>query len=308
MTEKEILIFDMIEEGISLNEMAYYLKLSPRQVHQKIQKLTSEGYFISPIYYNDGEIKYCFDKPMGTKHTLNLSIDGSNKFKALVIADMHLGNSLENLGYLYKAYDYARDNNIHVILNCGDLIDGNFTRGKQIISNVDEQIERVIKYYPHDKNILNFICYGNHDYSAYACGRDIAVALSKNRPDLISGGYGFSLINVLRDQFVMSHPLNNINFKPMPNKVILEGHHHKAMFKIERNNYIVSVPPLSDLCFGEANNPGMIDMKLTFCSGFIHIGHFKLVDLKDRPVVYNEMFIEFFLKHKNLDEKNLIIK
>lgn len=307
MTEKELLIFEMIDEEFSLNEMAYYLKLSPRQVHQKIQKLINDGYFISPIYYDDGNIRYNFEENY-KKHTLDLSINDSHKFKALVVADMHIGNSLENLSYLYKVYDYARDHDIHIIFNCGDMIDGNFTRGKQIIRNVDEQINKVIKNHPYDKHILNLICFGNHDYSSYEGGRDISVALSKNRPDLIGCGYGFSLINVLRDQFVLCHPLNDVCFKPMPNKLILEGHHHKPMFKIERNNYIVSVPPLSDLCFGEADNPGMIDMKLTFCSGFLHIGHFKLVDLKYSPVVYNEMSIEFFLKHKNLDEKNLILK
>ena len=307
MTEKEMMIFEMISEGCSLNEIARNLCLSPRQVHQKIQKLISEGYFISPIFYDDGNIRYGFEEDC-KKHTLNLSINDSHKFKALVISDMHVGNSLENIGYLYKVYDYARDNDIHIILNCGDLIDGNFTRGEQLISDIDKQINMVIKNYPYDKHILNFICYGNHDYSAYESGRDIAVGLNQRRHDLINGGYGFSLINVLRDQFVLCHPLGDGNFKKIPNKLILEGHHHKPMFRIERNNYVVSIPPLSDLCFGGADNPGMIDMRLSFCSGFIHMGYFKLINLKQIPKVYNEMSIEFFLKHKIIDEKSLILK
>ncbi len=307
MTEKELLIFEMINEGYSLNDMAYDLMQSPRQVHNKILRLNNEGYFISPIYFDDGNIKYCF-KDYNQKHTLNLVINDSHKLRALVIADTHIGNTLENIGYLNKAYDYARDNNIHVIFNCGDVIDGNFTRGEQAINNIDEQIKRVIKKYPYDKHILNFICYGNHDYSAYEGGRDIAKALLKNRPDLISGGYGVSLINVLRDQFVMCHPLGDGHFKKIANKLILEGHHHKTMFKIERNNYTISVPPMSDLCFGEDDKPGMIDMKLSFCSGFIHMGYFKLIDLKTIPKVYNEMSIEFYLKHKNIEEKSLILK
>ena len=62
MTEKELLIFEMIDDGYSLNEMANCLRLSARQVHQKIQKLISEGYFISPIYYDDGNIRYGFEE------------------------------------------------------------------------------------------------------------------------------------------------------------------------------------------------------------------------------------------------------
>lgn len=196
MTEKEMMIFEMISEGYFLNEIARNLWLSPRQIHQRIQKLIGDGYFINPLYFDDGNIRYVFEENY-EKHTINLSLHDSAKFKALVISDIHIGNELENFSYLYKTYDYARDNDIHIILNCGDLIDGNFTRGKQVVSDIDEQIERVIDLYPHDNNILNIICYGNHDYSSYECGRDIASAISKRRPDLISGGYGFSLINVL---------------------------------------------------------------------------------------------------------------
>ena len=307
MTEKEILICEMIDDGYTLNEMSSNLWLSPKQIHQKIQKLTDNGYFINPIYYDDGNIKYDFENN-SKKHTVNISLCDSTKFKALVISDIHIGNELENLSYLYKTYDYARDNNIHIILNCGDLIDGNFTRGKQLISDIDSQIDRVIKLYPYDKNILNVICFGNHDHSAYECGRDISLALSKRRPDLINGGYGVSLINIERDQIVMSHPLNSISFKPLPNKLILEGHHHKMVVKINRNNFLINVPPLSDLCFGNQENPGMLEMELLFGSGFIHSGHFKQIGIKNNFEIYGETNLEFFLKHENLDEKKLILK
>lgn len=304
MTEKELLICEMADEGYTLNEMAKVLWLSSRQVHQKIQKLVSDGYFISPIYFDDGNVRYCFDK-CDKKHTVNISLGDSSKFKALVISDIHIGNELENLSYLYKVYDYARDKNINVILNCGDLIDGSFTKGKQVVSDIDEQTERVINDYPYDKNILNFICFGNHDYSAYENGRDVALAISKRRPDLINVGYGFSLINIERDQFMMHHLL----FKKvsMPNKLILEGHHHKALFKIMRNNFYVNVPPLSDLCFGH-QGPGMIEMELFLNNGFINTGHFKQIGVKKRLEVYAENDLEFFFKKEKIDEKKLILK
>lgn len=307
MTEKEMMIFEMISEGFSLNEIAHNLWLSPRQVHQKIQKLMSDGYFINPLYFDDGNIRYILEEN-NNKHTVNLALSDSTKFKALVISDIHVGNELENLSYLYKCYEYARNNNVHIIFNCGDLIDGNFTRGKQIITDIDEQIEKVINSYPHDNNILNIMCYGNHDYSAYENGRDIASALSKKRHDLINGGYGFSLINIERDQLVLSHPLNSISFKPLPNKLVLEGHHHRMMVKINRNNFVINIPPLSDLCFGCQENPGMVEMQLSFGSGYIYSGYFKLIGVKKNLEVYNETNLEFFLKHENLNESKLLKK
>ena len=46
----------MINNDLSLNEMAKILWLSPRQVHQKILKIINDGYYISPIYFDDGNI------------------------------------------------------------------------------------------------------------------------------------------------------------------------------------------------------------------------------------------------------------
>lgn len=307
MTEKEIYICKMINEGYTLNEIAKNLWLSPRQVHGKILKLNNDGYFISPVYYDDGNIRYQFEK-QSFKHTVNLSLTDNNRFKALVISDIHIGNELENLSYLYKVYDYARDNNIHVIFNTGDLVDGTFTRGKKDIQNIDEQIDRVINMHPYDKNILNFICFGNHDYSTYEYGRDISIAICSRRQDLISGGYGFALINIERDQFVLYHPLFQKSYKPIPNKLILEGHHHKMMVKIDRNNYFINVPPLSDLCFGCQENPSMLEMDMSFGNGFIHNAYFKQIGVKQHFETYSEINLEFFLKHEKLEEKKLILK
>ena len=137
--------------------------------------------------------------------------------------------------------------------------------------------------------------------------RDISKALYQRRQDLISGGYGFTLINMEKDQIVMSHPLNSINYKPIPNKLILEGHHHKMLLKILRNNFLINIPPLSDLCFGGQDNPSMIEMSLLFSRGFINTGIFKQIGIKNLET-YSEASLEFTLKHEVLDEKKLILK
>ena len=78
--------------------------------------------------------------------------------------------------------------------------------------------------------------------------------------------------------------------------------------KIDRNNYFVNVPPLSDLCFGNQEKPGMLEMELLFGNGFIHSAYFKQIGVKRNFEVYSEFNLEFFLKHENLDEKKLILK
>ena len=308
MTELEKNIITMINDNFTLSEIAYNLKLSLIQVHQKIGKLQSEGYYINPMFFDDGTIKYNLYIEQVKKHTTKLNLIDSSKFKALVISDLHVGNEYENLEYLDKAYDYARNHNINIILNCGDVIDGTFTRGNQTISDVDMQIQRVIDKYPYDKNILNIICFGNHDYSCVEDGRDIAKALYNKRHDLINGGYGLALINIEKDQFVMEHPLCSKKFKAIYNKFVLKGHHHRMMIKINHDNFFVNVPSLSDLCFGNQNNPGMIDMELSLDNGYIQNGYFKHLGVKNKVEILSEANLEFFLKHKFLDEKELILK
>ena len=299
------LILRMIEKQLTLNEMANFLWQSPRRIYQEINRMKNEGYFIAPNYFDDGEVKFAqIDR--ATSHTIKIGLTNDDFFKALIVSDMHIGNECENLDYIYKAYDYARDNDIHIILNCGDLIDGNFSRGGQIVTDIDKQIERVLTYYPYDRTILNIICLGNHDYSSVECGFNMEDALLL-RPDLVSAGYGISLINIGKDQFVMKHGTSGL-FGCIPNKLILKGHSHKAGVKINSNNYILNIPPLSDLCFAHQENPGMIDMRLSLSNGYIHTGYFKHLSVKDKIGVFNDICLEFNFNHEIVDEKKLIIK
>lgn len=68
----------------------------------------------------------------------------------MVLSDLHFGNTEERLDLIYNAFDYCINNNIHIILCCGDFIDGTFSRGEQRISNSYEQIDYFIKNYPHN--------------------------------------------------------------------------------------------------------------------------------------------------------------
>ncbi len=303
MTEIEEIILNLINEEKTLNEIASILWESPRQIHQKIIKLKSEGYIIGFNCYDDGNINYKENNYNERSLKINLCKDN---FKALVISDMHIGNEYENLEYIYKAYEYARDKDIHIILNCGDIIDGNFSKGNQNIENIDKQIDRVLEKYPYDKHILNIICLGNHDITSLEYGRDINQAL-KIRPDFIPLNYGISLINIGKDQFIIKHPILT-KFNLPSNKLVLKGHSHKAGVKINSNNFIINVPPLSDLCFTEQENPGMIDMTLNLENEYIHSGYFKHLSVKNKITTLNDIYLEFFFKKTSIDEKNLILK
>ena len=125
------------------------------------------------------------------KNSKKISVDiitkeQDNKFTALVISDIHLGGGFERLDLLDKIYDYCVKNGIHIIINCGDLIDGTFSLTEKKISSTLEQVDYLLKKYPFDKSILNFALLGDHDYSVlHETGQDLMITLSSYRQDIV---------------------------------------------------------------------------------------------------------------------------
>jgi hypothetical protein len=308
MTENENLLLKEINFNLSLNEISHKLKVGNNDVWKKIIELENSGFLISKDVYDDGEMRLKFSLEKEKSNTIDILLCDDEKFRALVIADLHVGNVMENLSYLEKAYNYARDNDIHIILNCGDVIDGSFSRGKQNIVDPFEQVSRLTKYYPFDKHILNLICLGNHDYSMYNYNADIRKFLINERCDLIPVGYGMSLMNIGKDQFVIKHPIGYNKWGPIQNKLVLVGHHHKMGFQVNSDNVLIFIPTLSDLHFGGDENPGMIDMQLSLEDGYIHSGQFTHYIVKNDLIRVSENLFEFSLPHTIIDEKEIMPK
>ena len=183
-------ILYMIEQGATANEICEYTSLSNKQLFYRLNLLKLNGYNITTKYYSDGEIVYNLLKGLNlvneeTKSLIMGTRDDS--IKILLISDIHIGNKNFDAKYIELMYDYCIKNNINIIINAGDLINGTFNISKENISNVKEQIEYFFKIYPFDKNILTFICYGNHDYqSLIKYGLDISKTINNKRNDIIS--------------------------------------------------------------------------------------------------------------------------
>ena len=71
------------------------------------------------------------------------------------------------------------------------MVDGTFGKRRKKYYNSFEQIDYLTKIYPFDKNILNFVCLGDHDYSLkkisniYPCGEILDI-------DGLCGGYNIA--------------------------------------------------------------------------------------------------------------------
>ncbi len=311
MTDINKIILSKMLDGKSVGEIARDLNKNPIHIHRRIKQIINSGYAFTREIKDSGEI--CYNPEYALKipeaNTAHIKL-ADNHFKAMLISDLHLGNEYQNIRYLNMIYDYCAKEGIHIIINAGDVIDGTFSKSKQKIDNPEKQITYTIKNYPFDENILNLICFGNHDYSAFEnFSIDINTMLNSARPDLIGLGFGISIINIENDQLFIKHPINNLNLKTINRKLIICGHKHKAAIYDKQGTLLIHVPSLSDLCFdSKQKKPGAIIMELSFNKGLMRTGYFEQLLVSGGISTICESEFDLDLNHDLLTEDDVIEK
>lgn len=309
MSELMNLIIKEITENKTINEICDELNISKKKLYYYLQLLKNKGFVFKPNYCSNGEIKYNLDclhsiNMYNKFNDLDISMESEDSdLKTLVISDLHFGNELERRDIVDMMFDYCIKNNIHIILCCGDLLDGTFSKENQKIENGMEQIEYFIKNYPHDKTISTLTVLGDHDFSILRkYNYDPAVLISRQRHDIGIGGYNYSTINIKNDKIQLHHQFNGeppttIN----TNKIVLHGHYHKYNANISNQNILhINVPPLCDIL---TPIPSALEMNLKFKKKNISAVTFKqLMVINNTVIELNE--IEFKLKGINLQAEN----
>ena len=181
--------------------------------------------------------------------------------KIIVISDTHYGSKLEDYNYINLVYNYAINNNIFKILHAGDFLQGTIRPNKS--KNMEEQISVVLKNYPYDKYIQNYILLGNHDYIALR--KDINLLNYFNeRKDLEILGFKKVYINWQNNLISLSHNLKKYKETIPRVGTIVKfcGHRHELFIKEKDNNSKIYLPTLSnDIKYYESdkNYPGFVE-------------------------------------------------
>lgn len=270
MNDVDKYILELIKSNLTLKEISVFTHLSYKQLYIRLKNIINNGYQLKPNYYYDGNIIYKLEKGIlnnDNRYKIIIPKKESN-FKFLVISDLHINNQKQNLEYINKVYEYAINNNIHTILNVGDLIEGTYTNEAYKEFDINDQINNVIKKYPYDKEIINYILYGNHDYhSLHTDGVDVARTIENARYDMVSLGYGDCNITLKDDQISLNHKLMLIDNKidDDESKVTFVGHGHEMKIKFF-NKLIICVPSLSDVSPDKTKKivPGALECELDF--------------------------------------------
>ena len=269
MTDTNIKIIELINENKNLKEISNILNLSEKQIYVKIKQLINYGYNLIPSYSYDSNIHYNLKKEQNyytDKDRVKITMhESDNNFRCLVISDLHIGSVESNIKLIDTVYDYATKNGINIILNCGDNIEGDYTSYQKNIKDVNSQIEYFIKKYPYDKNIKNFMIFGNHDYhSLIYDGLDISKTIKNSRYDIVAMGYGQGNVNVKNDNIILFHKLYD-GFKPNihSEKIVLSGHSHMMKTKL-RDIFWIGIPTLSYKSNDKTKDviPGFVDLTI----------------------------------------------
>lgn len=261
MTDINYILLKMIREGSSNDEICNRLNISKKQLKYRIECLKREGFNIAEILNYSGTKSFILDKnKLQDDGLITIKKDLNKKgFRALAIADTHIGHSKDNTKYLEIIYDYCIKHNIHIVFHCGDLLHGT----KQYKISPKEQLEYLIEDYPNCDDILTFFAFGNHEEDFLnGYGINLKAVIEKYRDDIIPLGYGECAIGVenASDSIVISH--EGKFSKSMG--IRLAGHSHRYKFIDHDYNPLIIVPTLSD--FLHTNDfPGAVDMYIEPC-------------------------------------------
>lgn len=285
MTDTNKRLLSLILNNYSNDEICKVMNISKKELKRRIESIKYEGFNITKAYNYSGKQNYIFNREYLESEEITTIHNDTNKdhFKAIAIADTHIGHSKYNMHYLDIIYEYCKKHNINIVLHCGDLLHGH----KQCCISPQEQLETVLENYPNDPSILTFLAFGNHEDSFLEqYGINLKAVFERTRDDIIPLGYGECIIKIdsVKDNIVISH----INHSFESNGVRLSGHSHRYKFIADDYNPLINVPTLSD--FLHTNDfPGAVEIHLEACNDKIRhlvLRHLVINNNKIKEVSY----------------------
>lgn len=290
MKEKIALTLSLMNEGLSVNEIQEKINVDYREFNKILKAIREAGYNYFKSFSSDGTITIKPNKTLNFNDRKSIRINVKDRLlRAIFISDLHIGSVFENPKLLKIVYNYAKTHDCHIIFNGGDLIEGIYSDAPFPPKNptLTSQVKKVLRIHPFDPSITCFMLYGNHDYRGLTDeGFDISKYLEERRYDLVSLGYGESIIHLQDDAIAVTHDLKKANKNVLPNNVsaVYRGHSHKSK---TRDNKIIYIPALSEpeiSAYEFRPLAGFLETEFTFFNKKI-----ARINMKQLAIVQNEI-------------------
>ena len=122
-------LIELVKENKTVNEISLEMGVPLKTLYQYFTFLKNEGMEFKRFYYSSGDVSYRLKKCLGVKEKLpreQVIITKPDEFelKFLLLSDLHIGSVFERLDLIEKAFEYAKNEDIHAIIVAGDLVDG----------------------------------------------------------------------------------------------------------------------------------------------------------------------------------------
>ena len=251
-------------------DISKFMKLDEIYITGLIQSLALDGYLIT---HNGYEQTYVVNKKAVVEsQTYNHSIGDTKEFEFVVVSCSHWGSKKQQKSFTEYVYDEAERRGIKDVYHCGDIVDGYYkNRPEQIFELIpgviggDEQVEYVVRNWPHKEGITTHLILGNHDETHIKNGGfNIGMAIVRGRKDIGYNdfeylGIGHAPIQLTPNcRMDIFHPLDGSSYAisysgqkymdsisggDKPN-ILFVGHHHKALYFPYRNIHYFEVPSM----------------------------------------------------------------
>ena len=309
------LILKLINEGYSLQDISNNLNISFKDLSKYLQQLRIKGFNFNEQYYSSGDTLYIPNKEISLKSqgiTPIYTNPEEHELTIIAISDTHLGNYQENPKALDTIYNYCITNNIHLIINSGDILDAlSFGyNGLKKYNNYFDLLDKSLKKYPQDPSIINLTVLGNHDIDALLqTGQNLSTYLKNYRPDIIPIGIGVGELLLKNSRILIKHPLKT-GTEPSHKdyqdySFILRGHRHQTSL-IHNGVPQIFVPSLSNLKFhGNELPPEALQLHIKFHKGYINILNITQLIIKDKvyPVNHLQLDLKEGKHHQEIEIK-----
>lgn len=153
--------------------------------------------------------------------------------KCIVLADSHIGGTIEDEKLLLKMLEYSWNNHIKNLVHLGDFIQGT-TCALDIKKNFNYQLDQLEFYFKisNDNGYNLYYLFGNHEANLSKELFDILVNMIKKYPNIHFVGYQDSYIYLNDDDAItldhyIPYPKSHIYTMPeIDNSLNLLGHSH----------------------------------------------------------------------------------
>jgi predicted phosphodiesterase len=240
-----------LQKSIDKNVLLEKYKISERIFDATIEDLRDRGYIIE----NENNSFYVCKDIVPKDNIYNVDWNGDKIIRFGTVSDTHMNSKDQQLTHLNTLYDIFQKEGITDVYHAGDIDEGeNMRQGHKyecFNQGADAHERYIIEKYPYREGIKTYFITGNHDHSMIkACGHDIGLVIAKERKDMIYLGMSNAKINLTPNCVLeVNHPLDGASYalsytlqktidsmsggeKP---SILLNGHHHKAMYIFYRN-------------------------------------------------------------------------